>query len=205
MLKFTRVTKAVILRLFSLFVFLLLGLLVANQYILYKRIGLARAVSDPEGRAVRVSKFYTDNEKLREQLNERIQQKNELEESASNNVEVQKLLKAEKEKYEIIAGQTGVQGEGVVVNINHTMVLTQLVDFINALRNSGAEAIAINGKRIITTSAMEPFADQPSYQIKVIGNKEVLYDSLTRPGGIFELIINGAAEKSDNIILPKYQ
>ena len=205
MLKFTRVTKAVILRLFSLFVFLLLGLLVANQYILYKRIGLALAVSDPEGRAVRVSKLYTDNEKLREQLNERIQQKNELEESASNNVEVQKLLKAEKERYEIIAGQTGVQGEGVVVNINHTMVLTQLVDFINALRNSGAEAIAINGKRIITTSAMEPFADQPSYQIKVIGNKEVLYDSLTRPGGIFELIINGAAEKSDNIVLPKYQ
>jgi uncharacterized protein YlxW (UPF0749 family) len=52
---------------------------------------------------------------------------------------------------------------------------------------------------------MEPFADQPNYQIKVIGNKEVLYDSLMRPGGIFELIINGTAEKSDNIILPKYQ
>lgn len=203
--KFTRITREIILRLFFLFLFLLFGLLIANQYILYKRIGLTQAVSDPEGRAVRVSKLYTDNEKLREQLNERSQQKKELEDSASNNTEVQKVLETEKEKYEIVMGQTDIQGKGIVANIGHTMVLTQLVDFINALRNSGAEAIAINDKRIVTTSAMEPFADQPNYQIKVIGNKEVLYDGLTRPGGIFELIINGTAEKSDNIILPKYQ
>jgi len=203
--KFTKITKEIIVRLFFLSLFLLIGLLIANQYILYKRIGLTKALSDPEGKAVRVSKLYTDNEKLQQQLNERLQQEKNLADSASNNTEVQKLLDADKTKYEIILGQTEVQGRGVVINIGHTMVLTQLVDFVNALRNAGAEAISINDKRIITTSAMEPFADQSNYQIKVIGDKDILYDSLTRPGGIFELIINGTAEKSDNIILPKYQ
>jgi uncharacterized protein YlxW (UPF0749 family) len=183
--------------------FLIIGILAANQYILYKKIGLTKVNSDPQERAVTVSRLYFENEKLRLQFDDRQTQRIELENATSNNAETQKILEKERAKYQILLGQTEVYGQGIIINMNHTMVLTQIVDFVNALRNSGAEAISINNQRILTNTPFEQFDGKDSYEIKVIGNKDVLYDAITRPGGIFELIINGTAARADYLLLPK--
>lgn len=203
MLRLNNTSRQILTKLCLLLAFLIIGLLAANQYILYKKIGLTKVESDPQDISVRVSRLYFENEKLQQQFNDRQQQRIELENATSNSAETQKILEQEKTKYNIVLGQSEVYGEGVIINMNHTMVLTQLVDFVNALRNSGAEAISINGKRVLTDTPMEQFADKDKYEIKIIGNKDVLYDSITRPGGTFELIINGSAERADYILLPK--
>ncbi|MCX6809609.1 MAG: DUF881 domain-containing protein [Candidatus Berkelbacteria bacterium] len=203
MLKFNSTTREVVSKLLLLAAFLVLGLLIASQYLLYQKMGFTQSSNDPGGKAVRVSNLYSDNNKLKDQLNDRETQLNNLQDAASNNDELQKLLDEDKAKYQIILGVVPVNGPGVTIDINHQLVLTQLVDLINALRNSGSEAIAVNGKRVITTTPMESFVDQANYKIEVIGEKDVLYESVTRPGGILDLITYGSATRSDNLLLPK--
>lgn len=186
-----------------LLLFLIVGIMLTNQYIIYTKIGSIKSAQDPQMMAVRVSQLYFDNAKLKAQLNDRINHEVSLENSATNNLETQRILEKEREKYKIILGQTEVVGPGVILSVSHMLVTTQIIDLINALRNSGAEAMSINEKRVLTNTPMNQFNEQPNFVIKAIGDKDVLYDSLTRPGGILDLITSGQAERQDEIVLPK--
>lgn len=177
--------------------------MLTNQYIIYTKIGSIKSAQDPQMMAVRVSQLYFDNAKLKAQLAERLNHETSLENSANNNLETQRILEKERDKYRIILGKTEVVGPGVTLSINHTLVTTQIIDLVNALRNSGAEAISINEKRILTNTPMNQFDGQPNYVVNVIGDKDVLYDSLVRPGGILDVVTNGQAERQDEINLPK--
>jgi uncharacterized protein YlxW (UPF0749 family) len=203
MLKLNRAAKILVNRILWIAVFLLLSILFTNQYILYKKISLINVNDQPASLALRVSQLYNDTEKLREQLDSDTQHQIDLQNAASSTQDTQKILEAEQQKYEIILGQTSVQGPGVTISIGHYLGLTQLVDLVNELRNSGAEAVSINNTRVVTTTPMANFRDKPNYSIQVIGDKDVLYDSLTRPGGILDLITNGDVQKSDSISLLK--
>ena len=112
-------------------------------------------------------------------------------------------MESEREKYLIIMGLSEAEGPGVSVSFNYRLDKTQLIDLVNALRNSGAEAIAINGKRVLTETAMQGFEGEQDYLIEVIGESEVLHDALTRPGGIFDIVAPGEAKKSEKLTLPK--
>lgn len=179
--------------------------MLTNQFILYTKLGSIKSSQDPQMMALRVSQLYFDNAELKEQLQDRINHKTSLQYSSNNNFETQKILEDESKKYKIILGLTEVYGQGVILTINHTLMTTQIVDLINALRNSGAEAISINEKRILTNTAFNQFEGQPNFVIKIIGNKDILHDSLTRPGGILDLTTSGSVERKDEIILPKAQ
>lgn len=202
MLKLSKTLRVIINRTIWFLTFVVLGILVTNQYTLYKKINLISSPEEPESKAIRVSQLYNDNEKLTAQLGVLGEHKSELQNSVTSSQDTQQILEKEIQKYKIILGQTDVEGPGATISISHTLVLTQLIDLMNALRNSGAEAIAINQKRVITTTSMEEFKEKPSYMIQVIGDQTVLYDSLTRPGGIMDLITNGNVEKSDKLLLP---
>ena len=69
-------------------------------------------------------------------------------------------------KSQLILGTTDVVGDGVVVTLTDTEESTitaeDLVNLVNELRFAGAEAISINGVRIIS---MTDFADINSYII----------------------------------------
>lgn len=183
--------------------FLVVGIVLTNQYLLYRQISSIQKGSDASSMVTRLSQLYNDNEKLKVQLNERTAHLSELENAVSSSADTQKLLEDEINKYEIISGKKEVEGPGIEVLISHQMALTQLVDFLNALRNSGAEATSINDARVITNTPMSKFENKSSYIFKIIGDKDILYESLTRPGGVFDVIINGEAQKMDNLSLPK--
>jgi len=96
----------------------------------------------------------------------------------------------------IIAGLTTVVGPGVKVRVldrNNSINENDLVDIITELRVGGAEAISINGIRIVTQTGVTKkgqrifvgdYQISAPYEISAIGNPDVLQETLAIAGGI---------------------
>ena len=126
-------------------------------------------------------------------------------------------------KTQLILGTTDVVGEGVVVTLtdteDHPIKAIDLIDLLNELRYAGAEAISINGIRVIN---MTDIADidtyiimKPSqrivspYVVKAIGNQTYLTSNLCQKNSGFVDKYNNSGksvklEKQRNIKIPKY-
>ncbi len=134
-----------------------------------------------------------------------------------------------------LLGLTDVIGNGIVISLkdNNTVKRANispsdnielylvhagdLVEVVNALRNAGAEAISINGQRITNFSAIYCAGNvvvvngekiSSPVEIKAIGSPELLYGSLTIPGGYLELMsetgVMVEVKKVENIVINKY-
>ena len=92
-----------------------------------------------------------------------------------------------------------------------------LVEVVNELFNAGAEAVSVNGQRIVSTTAINcsgnivKINDEKlgvPFEVKAIGLPDKLYGALTRPGGYLELMEDDGVyvdvQKSDDINIPKY-
>lgn len=136
----------------------------------------------------------------------------------------------------MILGLTDVKGDGIIVELKDGTITktdsifplenpsdvivhyNDLLAMVNELNNSGAEAIEINGQRIINTSTItcegtvikingekvgSPFI------IKAIGSQGLLYGSITRAGSYIELLNDYGVEtnvtKAENIHIAKYK
>lgn len=165
------------------------------------------------------SKWEEANEKL-EDTNDKI---NEYNQKLDSNEEASELLDEELRKSQLILGTTDVVGDGVVVTLTDTaensIEAEDLVELINELRFAGAEAISINGVRIIN---MTDIADidsyiivKPSqrlvspYVVKAIGNQTYLVSNLCLKNSGFVDKYNNSGksvklDKQRNIKIPKY-
>lgn len=132
-------------------------------------------------------------------------------------------------------GLTDVSGNGVIITLKdnnkvkksnispadnielYLVHAVDLVEVINALRNAGAEAISINGQRVINSSSVYCAGNvvvingekiSSPIEIKAIGSPELLYGSLTIPGGYLQLMEETGVvvdiKKSENIVIDKY-
>lgn len=105
------------------------------------------------------------------------------------------------EKNRMLAGEKAVEGPGVVVQIDDRQGATTIIysgdlqDFINILRFAGAEAIAINGQRIVGTSAVHE-AGQNLLINKVPVNR--------REGIPYEIIAIGQPDRLENYLKTTY-
>ncbi len=131
--------------------------------------------------------------------------------------------------------QTDVTGEGVIVTLkdgttnnsdllgsslmaNNVIVHNlDLLSVVNDLKNAGAEAISINGERIVQTSAItcegiiikinNKKLGSP-YVIKAIGSAATLETSLNIPDGYLDIMRNDGVivdvKKSDGLTVEKY-
>jgi len=129
-----------------------------------------------------------------------------------------------------LLGLTELTGEGIVVtvadsdkeNINDENLSskivhnTDIIELINELKNAGAEAISVNGQRIISTTSVNCVGSvitvngekiNSPFVISAIGNKESL-NSITRPGSYIGLMeedgIQVKVEKSSKVTIPEY-
>lgn len=91
------------------------------------------------------------------------------------------------------SGLGAVQGRGIVIDVDGFLDWIAVNDLINELRNSRAEAIAIDGVRITGRSVAVPGLDSvvidgtaigAAFQVRAIGDPEALYNAITGPGGI---------------------
>ncbi|MCC6643393.1 DUF881 domain-containing protein [Candidatus Peregrinibacteria bacterium] len=103
-------------------------------------------------------------------------------------------------RMEILTGQRDITGPGVKVEVNGEMEALWFVDMVNELYSAGAEAISVNGIRLVQGSlGFDTIPNgqilltgeilQAPYTFEAIGDKNVLKNSLNQSGGIIERII----------------
>lgn len=145
--------------------------------------------------------------------------RDEAAENDSSSMEKSKLIK----KYISVLGYTDVYGEGLRIKYTPIQgqyeadIATDLRDIVNELKNAGIEAISINGQRLINTSSIEMVKNKieintveitSPYIIDVIGNSEMINNSLIRPGGTIENIRSTGVkidiQVKDNIKINKF-
>ena len=130
--------------------------------------------------------------------------------------------------------QSDMTGEGVIITLkdgttNNSDILSSLtatdvivhnsdlLQIVNDLKNAGAEAISINGERIVQTSSItcegiiitihKKKLGSP-YVIKAIGSAATLETSLSIPNGYLDIMKNDGVivdiKKSDGLTVEKY-
>lgn len=190
----------------------LLVVMIVCGYLLVQQLqvgGRIEQVTDPtksNAISVEVAELIKGNKKLQEELRTLQDQKSSLTESSSSTSKTDASLSDQVQELKILTGDTIVTGQGVEISFDTSLQLTQLVDLINALRNIGAEAISINGTRIIGSTVTTSTMGEAPLTILAVGNKDVLHDSLLRRGGIMEQIgSDGQATTKDSLEIPAIQ
>ena len=165
-------------------------------------------------------------------------QAQELEEQRKKVVESDSSLAKREERVKEnnkLLGNTDVTGNGVVIVLadnngisnelpllstdvsEYVLHYIDLIQVVNALKNAGAEAISINGQRIVSTTAIVCIGNVISingekvanpFEIRAIGDQEKLYGGVTMLGGYVEILqkygLVRSVEKRENIEIPKY-
>jgi len=180
----------------------LIGVLVGHQIVIKKGIDQALDPNTTESMAIEVAQLIKDNQDLRKKRDILIDERDKFLNQSTNRRAAVEAVSSNIDEYGVIAGTSQVTGKGVVVTISHEMALTQLIDLVNAIRNSGAEALSINGRRIVASSGFTSGDLQKNYRLEIIGNPRVLADALERKGGILDQITNGQVEEKDGLVLP---
>ncbi len=133
----------------------------------------------------------------------------QLAQAAPSDTKRVKELSDDLAKAQFLAGLTDVKGPGIIVTLNDSKKPsvampagfappniihdTDIGAVINELKAAGAEAISVNGQRIVAVSpvrcvgptVMVNFTPQtPPFVIKAIGNPKTLYTAIELPGGV---------------------
>ena len=155
-----------------------------------------------------------------EETNNRI---SEYDQKANDEQETEKLVESELQKTNMILGKTNVKGPGVIITLEDgekEIVASDLVDLVNELKYAGAEAISINGSRIINTSEIAEINNSyiiingakriaSPYEVKAIGDQTYLTSilSLKDSGFIDRYRSDGKIvrlEQKKEVQIPKY-
>lgn len=111
-----------------------------------------------------------------------------------------RTLEQRLEELRILAGVVAAEGEGVVFTIHDPEGQVRqdlLVDAIQELRDAGAEAMAVNGIRLVVSSAFSIRNDRllldgqrlsAPYRIAAIGPAETMAKALAIPGGAIDTL-----------------
>ncbi|CDB31732.1 putative uncharacterized protein [Clostridium sp. CAG:575] len=164
---------------------------------------------------------YNEAEEQYEEKNAKIEEYKQNEQSTE---ESSKLVEQELEQVKQYLGKTDVQGQGITVTLydksseNYSITAEDLLVIVDYLKSAGAEAISINGERIINTSDIVYvnnsiiYVNQQRilapYVINAIGNSAYLESTLIGNGGYVDelrkLGFTVEIEKSDKVKVPKY-
>lgn len=180
----------------------ILGVFVARQFLLSERIKKEVNNETNQALAYEVSELFESNEKLKEEVQKLKNELDKLQKTYIDSKQVNETLDEKLAHYQIILGLQEVRGPGVRIKFDKKIASVQIIDLVNALKNIGVESISINEKRLIPTSSITKGIFSPPVIIEAIGDKELLYNSLTRSGGIIDQIGYGQVTVVDDIILP---
>ncbi|MGE7390500.1 DUF881 domain-containing protein [Streptomyces sp. NPDC004126] len=149
---------------------------------------LVRILDELDGRTQRLE---DEKQRLDDQRKELQSSSNQAEEARRQTVEKERQLG-------ILAGTVAAQGPGITLRITDAkgqVRSDQLLDTLQELRAAGAEAIQINGVRVVAGSY---FSDEGGgvgidgkkitqpYEFKVIGKPQDLEPALNIPGGVVQ-------------------
>ncbi|HZO91054.1 MAG TPA: DUF881 domain-containing protein [Chthonomonadaceae bacterium] len=196
-----------------------LGLLLAAAWNTAKQLTRAGSVtartgfyygSGSQASAVEKSHFQDEIKKYESEVKKLRERTSELERIAAKGTDAASTLNKELQDTKILAGLTEVEGPGVQVTLVDSQKhaadaspMTQLsflvhdqdiARVVNEFKAAGAEAIAVNGQRVVASTAIRcvgpvvhvnDVPTAPPYVIQAIGNPETLWQ-VNMPGGVLE-------------------
>ncbi|HZF87551.1 DUF881 domain-containing protein [Streptomyces sp.] len=168
---------------------------------------LVRILDELDDRTQRLEDEKQGLEKQRDEL-----------ENSSNQAEEARRQTIEKERQlGVLAGTVAAEGPGITMTIEDTKGTVEadmLLDAIQELRAAGAEAIQVNGVRVVAGTYLTDSGESVSvdgnkinapYRFKVIGKPQDLEPALNIPGGVVQTLEKEQAtvtvERSDKIVV----
>jgi uncharacterized protein YlxW (UPF0749 family) len=127
-------------------------------------------------------------------------QRDELENSSDQAEEARKQTAEKEKQLGILAGTVAAQGPGITMTIDDTKGTVEadmLLDAVQELRAAGAEAIQVNGVRVVAGTYLTDSGKSVSvdgnkinapYRFKVIGKPQDLEPALNIPGGVVQIL-----------------
>lgn len=208
-----------------MFFILTLSIFMQFKTINYTDINALETMQESELRA-ELTAIKTKYTETLEQLQETRTMIKEYQETINTDKEASVLLESELEKSRNLLGKNAVQGEGIIVTLVDVevgkygkIVDNDLVELVNELKAAGAEAISINGNRIVSTSYIVDLTDGyisvngerlvSPYVVKAIGDITYLESGLSQKQyGYIDTRVNSGKnvtlEKSDNVYIEAY-
>ncbi|MET9442245.1 DUF881 domain-containing protein [Streptomyces sp. NPDC006610] len=191
--------------------------------------GLAvQVASNSEGDSVLSGARQEDLVRILDELDDRTQrledekqgleqQREELENSSNQAEEARRQTQEKERQLGILAGTVAAQGPGITMTITDTKGTVEadmLLDAIQELRAAGAEAIQVNGVRVVAGTYLADARGSVTvdgnkintpYRFKVIGKPQDLEPALNIPGGVVQTLEKEQAtvsvERSDKIVV----
>ena len=178
--------------------------------------------------AAQLKKVREENVKLQNLKNDYESKIKEFEDTASQGSAYAKILKDELDQARIMAGIEDVEGPGITVvvddlkfseKVNYPLIsYSMLLELLNELNAAGAEAVSINGQRIISTTEIRQIGGihinintvsfAPPFIFKAIGDPKTLEAALRLREGIAERLENSGVAvtitQEQLIRIPKY-
>ncbi len=194
-------------------------------------VGANEKVSELKSQVLKMKEKYENSYEKLEKVEEELKQTRE---NVTSNNEELKSLEEEIKKANILLGRTEVKGQGATITVEDADTVSNpnllvfyeptdliihdndILGIINELRNAGAEAIEVNGQRIVETTAISCAGNVISingekvtspFTINAIGLPELL-TTLTRTNGYLDNLndyqIKTTFKKQNEITIPKY-
>ncbi|MGV9789232.1 DUF881 domain-containing protein [Streptomyces sp. NPDC003435] len=144
-------------------------------------------------------------------------QRQELQSSSDQAAEARRQTAEKERQLGILAGTVGATGPGITMTVEDPKGAVEsdmLLDTIQELRAAGAEAIQVNGVRVVANTylsdsggsvAVDGNKINAPYRFKVIGKPQDLEPALNIPGGVVQSVEKEQAtvsvERSDKIVV----
>lgn len=170
-----------------------------------------------------ISETSTQISSLEERKSELTTQLNSLREAADKEAQAEKIARENEETSGILSGRLPAKGKGIIVRITQgtkeNIDASTMFNLIEELRNSGAEVIAINTVRVVTSTYVSQTSAgldcdgtilSAPYVVKAIGNPTNLQNAVNMAGGVgSQLTVKFGAtvsiETSDNVEITEVQ
>lgn len=206
---------------------LVLGILLSVQFKLTTETMKTPQVSQVQAMAAKVNEARSERDRKQEQVNK---MRAELDKIAAG-AELGPL-RVDLTAARIEAGLAEVTGPGIEVTLNDSNMAAKpgenpnlyvlhdedILRVLNELRAAGAEALAINGQRVLATSEIRCTGPTilinrnqrltPPFVISAVGNQDNLVNSLKMRGGVIEYLqvfgIQASVKKVSNLNIPAF-
>jgi uncharacterized protein YlxW (UPF0749 family) len=179
---------------------LLLGVTLVTQF-RSQRLAREEVPRSSSDQATYISQLYESNTELRQQVDQLESELAQYEGDGKSNLDA---LVRDLQALRVANGEVEVVGPGVTVLVEGRLAVFELQDLVNELRNASAEAIAVNGVRVVSRSAIvqdqngdlvvdRQLISRP-YRLEAIGDPDTLAPALERKGGLIALLEAGNSD-----------
>lgn len=207
---------------------MILGMMLATQFKNVQKVGGSVSMQRTQELTGEVQKLKQENEKMENQLREYDQKIWEYENAAKADGSLSQAVYDELDRMRMLAGVVDLEGPGVVITVDTLSLNSQgqfisnvnyedLLKLVNELNAAGAEAMAINNERVISTTEIRNAGDyivintnrhSVPFEIKAIGNPETLEAALKLLGGVADelsQVLDIKIRRENKIRIPKYE